>query len=194
MLGYIASIAVNSRIVLLGACVLPARHQFVDAFLRPAIHRRQYLLRRHGRQPRHIADLRNRSSLPIVWRDHIDGVALQRGTGRLEVVVRDHAQHVVGRVVVGLYPGHDVVAGLDLPLMDMGGMAEAVQVLGDPVRPLPVRAGVADEVSCHVPIPGGLLWAGSCASFRSRDKFFASTNGNAVAALLDTVPPGTWGE
>ena len=81
------------------------------------------------------------------------GVALQGRIGRLQVLVRHDAEHVVGGVVALLHPGIDVVAALDLPFVDVRGVAERLELLGDPERPVAVAARIADEDIGHATHP-----------------------------------------
>ena len=78
-------------------------------------------------------------------------VALQRRVGGLEVLVRHHAEHVIGGVVARLHPGVDVVAALDLPFVDVGRVGEGLELLADPLRPVAVAAGIGDEIVRHQP-------------------------------------------
>ena len=66
------------------------------------------------------------------------GIALKRGVGGLQVVIGDDAEHMIGGVVALLHPGVDVVAALDLPFMNVRDMAERLQLLGDPERPVAI--------------------------------------------------------
>ena len=66
------------------------------------------------------------------------GIAFERRVGRLQVVVRDDAEHMIGGVVALLHPGVDVVAALDLPFVNVRHMAERLQLLGDPERPVAI--------------------------------------------------------
>ena len=66
------------------------------------------------------------------------GIAFKRGVGRLQVVIGDDAEHLIGGIVALLHPGVDVVAALDLPFMNVRDMAERLQLLGDPERPVTV--------------------------------------------------------
>jgi hypothetical protein len=83
-------------------------------------------------------------------------VAFEGRVGGLQVRVRHHAEHVVGRVVAPLHPAVDVVAALDLPFVDVGQMAERREFPGDPVGPVPVAARVADEYVGHAHIPASV--------------------------------------
>ena len=84
------------------------------------------------------------------------GVALQGRVGRLQVLVRDHAEHVVGGIMAPLHPGVDVVAALDLPLVNVGHVTERLELPRDPVGPVPLAAGIADEDVGHARTPASL--------------------------------------
>jgi hypothetical protein len=56
---------------------------------------------------------------------------------------------MVDRVVSGLDPSVDILAGADLPFMHMGRVAERLQLRGDPHRSVAVAAGIADEDVGH---------------------------------------------
>jgi hypothetical protein len=47
------------------------------------------------------------------------------------------------------HPGIDVLAALDLPFMDVRRVAQRFELLGDPERPVPVAARIADEDIGH---------------------------------------------
>jgi hypothetical protein len=93
------------------------------------------------------------------------GVALQRRIARFQVFVGNDAQNMVGRVVALLHPAVDVTAALDLPFVDVWRMAERLQLRADPMRPLAVAVGIADEYVRHSPPPPkidvGILALGS---------------------------------
>ena len=92
------------------------------------------------RQPAGLHRHEQHEARPLRRRLPQRGVALQGRVGRLQVLVRDDAEHVVGGVVALLHPGVDVVAALDLPLVDVRRVAERLELLGDPERPVAVAA------------------------------------------------------
>ena len=65
--------------------------------------------------------------------------------GRGEVGLAYDAKDMVSAVVTLLHPSGDVAAGGNLPFMDMRGMAELLQLLSDPERPVAVDPRIADE-------------------------------------------------
>jgi hypothetical protein len=71
-----------------------------------------------------------------------------------QVVRRHHAQHMVGGVMALLHPGIDVFTRPDLPFVNVSRVAERIQLLGDPERPVAVARRVADEIVGHAPLPG----------------------------------------
>ncbi len=73
------------------------------------------------------------------------GLAFQGRIASLQVGFRHNAENVVRVAVSLVHPGQDVFALGDLPLMHMWRVAEGVQLRGDPMRPVTVGAGVADE-------------------------------------------------
>src|SRR5262245_28155924 len=77
------------------------------------------------------------------------GIALQRRIGGFHVFVRYYAQNMVGRAVTLLHPSVNVVAALDLPLVNMRGVAKRIQLLGDPKSPISIAASVAYENVGH---------------------------------------------
>jgi hypothetical protein len=56
---------------------------------------------------------------------------------------------MVGGVVASLHPGVDIVAGVDFPLMDVRAVAEILQLLGEPERPVAIALRIADEDVGH---------------------------------------------
>jgi hypothetical protein len=66
------------------------------------------------------------------------GIALKRGVGRLQVVIGDDAEHMIGGVVALLHPGVNIVPALYLPFVDVRRVAKRLQLLGDPERPVAV--------------------------------------------------------
>ena len=90
---------------------------------------------------------------PLLRRLPERGVALQRRIRRLQIFVRHDAEDVVGGVVALLHPAVDVAAALDLPFVDMRRVAERFQLRADPMRPLAVAVGIADEYIRHSPSP-----------------------------------------
>ena len=92
------------------------------------------------RQPARLHRHEQHEARPLRRRLPQRGVALQGRVRRLQVLVRDDAEHVVGGVVALLHPGVDVVAALDLPLVDVRRVPERLELLGDPERPVAVAA------------------------------------------------------
>src|SRR5262249_53518800 len=80
-------------------------------------------------------------------------VALEGGIRRLQIVIRDGAEHVIRRIVVLLHPGVDVIAAFDLPFVYVMRVTKSFQLLGDPERPVAVAARVADENIGHAAKP-----------------------------------------
>jgi hypothetical protein len=56
---------------------------------------------------------------------------------------------VVSGIVSRFHPSIDVVAASDLPFMDMRRVAQGLQLLGNPKRPVAIAARVADEDIGH---------------------------------------------
>ena len=106
------------------------------------------------RQPARLHRHEQHEARPLRRRLPQRGVAFQRRIGRLQIFVRHDAEHVVGGVVALLHPGIDVVAALDLPFVHVRRVAERFQLLGDPVRPVAVAAGIADENIGHACLAG----------------------------------------
>jgi hypothetical protein len=72
----------------------------------------------------------------------------------VQVVRGNDAQDVVGLVVSLLHPADDILAWPDLPIVNMRLMMERRQFLRDPMRPLLVALGEADEDVRHAPPSG----------------------------------------
>ena len=104
-----------------------------------------------GRQPARLHDHEQNEAGPVLGGLPERGIAFQRRVGGLEVLVRHHAEHVIGGVVARFHPGIDIVAALDLPFVDMGRMGERLELLADPLGPVAVAAGVGDEIIGHQP-------------------------------------------
>jgi hypothetical protein len=60
---------------------------------------------------------------------------------------------MVGCIVVLFHPAVDVIAALDLPIVDMRYVAESFKFTPDPKRPLAIVARIADENIDHVDAP-----------------------------------------
>ncbi len=103
------------------------------------------------RQPAGLHRHEQHEARPLRRRLPQRGVALQGRVGRLQILVRHHAEHMVGGVVALLHPGVDVVAALDLPFVDVRRMPERLELLGDPERPVAVARRIADEDIRHPP-------------------------------------------
>ncbi len=69
-----------------------------------------------------------------------------------QIVLANNQKHVIRFVVALLHPCRDIPACGNLPLMDTSDMAERLELLPDPKRPVPVAAGIADENIRHAPL------------------------------------------
>jgi hypothetical protein len=105
-----------------------------------------------GAEPRQAArldlDQQNKTRL-LFRRDPETGAAFQGRIGRLQILFRDDAEHVMGRVDALLHPGIDILAAFDLPFVDVRGVAERLQLLRDPERPVAIALRIADEEIVH---------------------------------------------
>jgi len=101
------------------------------------------------RQPALFHDHEQHEAGPLARRLPQSGVAFERRVGGLQIIVGHDAEHVLGSVVVRLHPGVDVVAVLDLPFVDVRGVAKFLQLRGDPECPVAITLGVADEELGH---------------------------------------------
>jgi hypothetical protein len=108
-------------------------------------------------QAARLDDDEQHKARPVLRRLPQRRIALQGRIGRLQIFVRHYTQYMVGRVVPGLHPGVDVIAGADLPFMHIGFVAKRLQLLGDPHRPVVVAAGVADKNIGHGLCSGAAL-------------------------------------
>ena len=101
-------------------------------------------------------DIEHEAGTLFLDRAPFRGFAFQGGVAGLQIGVRHHAQHMVRAAVPGAHPAEDVLALADLPFMHVRGMAERCELVGDPVRPLAVGAGVADEDVGHGAVSDGV--------------------------------------
>jgi hypothetical protein len=67
----------------------------------------------------------------------------------LAVLLVDFFAVLVGGVMALFHPGTDVVAALDLPFVDARRVAERLQLLGNPKRPVAIARCIADENIRH---------------------------------------------
>ncbi len=100
-----------------------------------------------------------------------------------QIVGADDAKHAIRLLEALLHPGRDVAACVNLPFMDMRRMAERLQLLADPERPLPVAACVADEDIRHARPPAVVDGALS-----SRELPCASIHARSHSAMARSFP------
>ena len=77
------------------------------------------------------------------------GPTFEGGIRRLQILFRDDAEHVMGRVDPRFHPAVDIFAAVDLPFVDVRGVAERLQLLRDPERPVAIALRIADEEIVH---------------------------------------------
>src|SRR5262252_5616012 len=66
---------------------------------------------------------------------------------------------MISRIVMLFHPGIDVIAALDLPIVDVRHVALGLQLLGDPKRPVAITARIAEEYVRHAHVLASLsLW------------------------------------
>ena len=70
-----------------------------------------------------------------------------------EQVAGDNAQDMIGCIDPRFHPSCDVTPGPDFPFMDMWRVAESLEFVADPGRPVAVAARVADENIGHAAKP-----------------------------------------
>jgi hypothetical protein len=104
---------------------------------------------REHRQPRRLDRDEQNKPRAAVRRFPQRRVALERRVWRLQIVVGDDAQHVVGCVKALFHPAVNVVAALDLPFVHMRHVAERRQLLTNPVRPIAIGGRIGDEKIRH---------------------------------------------
>ena len=132
-----------------------ARHEFAEARARRLLGHAVELAAAdvidQRRQPARLHHHEQHEAGAVLGRLPQRRVALQGRVGGLQVLVRHHAEHVIGGVVARFHPGVDVVAALDLPFVDVGRVGEGLELLADPLRPVAVAAGIGDEIVRHQP-------------------------------------------
>jgi hypothetical protein len=74
----------------------------------------------------------------------------ERGFGSIQILVRNHTKHVVCSIVAFLHPTVDVLASPELPVVKTWHMPEPLKLNADPMRPLTICLGIADEDVGHV--------------------------------------------
>jgi hypothetical protein len=112
----------------------PRHHEIAKADPRRIFGNAEYLTATdviaERRQPARLHGHKQDEAGPVLSRLPQRCMAFQRRIGRLQIFVRDYAEHAVRRLVAQFHPGVDVVAPFDLPLMDMRRVAERLQLLG----------------------------------------------------------------
>jgi hypothetical protein len=108
------------------------------------------------RQIARVHDHRKSETRPLRRRLPLRGPAFDGRIGRLDIVqivVRHHAEHVIGGLMAPFHPGVNIVAGLDLPFVNVMRVAKGFQFLGDPECPGAVGLRIADKDVGHAHRP-----------------------------------------
>ena len=105
--------------------------------------------REQGRRLAFLDEHRQRKIRPLAGDGPLRRLPFPTGIVLGQIIFADDAKDVVGVAVALLHPCRDVAAGRNLPFVDMWRMAERLQLLADPKRPVPVAAGIADEDIRH---------------------------------------------
>jgi hypothetical protein len=109
--------------------------------------------RKHCRRFTFLDEDRQREIGPIASGGPLRRLALQTRIGFVQVDLADNAKDVVGVIVAFLHPCCDIRPARNLPFVDVPYVAEFLQLLADPERPVSVAACVADENVGHAPPP-----------------------------------------
>jgi hypothetical protein len=94
----------------------------------------------------------------------LPSLALKTGIRFLQVCLGDDAQDVVSLVMPLFHPLHDVAAARHFPGVDVWRMSKRFQLVPNPIGPLAILAGVADEYVRHAQHPHGQLQQGMIAA------------------------------
>ncbi len=165
---------------------LARAHEFAEARARRILGHAEQLAAANmideRRQPARLHHHEQDEAGPLLGGLPQRGVAFQGGVGRLQVLVRDDAEHMIGGIVARLHPGIDVLAALDLPFVDVGRMGERLELLADPLGPVAVAAGIGNEIIGHQPQSG----AGPPRTGRNPHDRRAPNHAQAGVRLLDS--------
>src|SRR5262249_53662913 len=86
---------------------------------------------------------------PVIGCGQLSSTTLPAGIGLTQVRFTDHTKNVICVMMPFFHPGSDVTTAGNLPFVDVGLVAECVQLPGNPKRPIAVASGVADKNIRH---------------------------------------------